>query len=221
MVEILVAFLIVTSLTAIGGYTYLRYLESVKHSTLVRTVTNVETEVEIEVDHILRGGTSSTPSVDSGEAMTGEITCDEYVRSLAYKYSHLRNPYDGSPMITLWPGWRTFQKRGKVRITCYKVHAGTTVSGSHCPLSKSGIRVDTYYTDCGGACNTTHCTINNKDCTTLNKKGSTEFEKHETNELFGAVLPKLDPSTLDWPGMARDWGISADWQITHPKEPDY
>ena len=146
MVEILVAFLIVTSLTAIGGYTYLRYLESVKHSTLVRTVTNVETEVEIEVDHILRGGTSSTPSVDSGEAMTGEITCDEYVRSLAYKYSHLRNPYDGSPMITLWPGWRTFQKRGKVRITCYKVHAGTTVSGSHCPLSKSGIRVDTYYT---------------------------------------------------------------------------
>ena len=63
-----------------------------------------EAEVKIEVDHILQGGTSSTPSVDSGEAITGDITCDEYVRSLAQKYSHLRNPYDGSPMITLWDG---------------------------------------------------------------------------------------------------------------------
>lgn len=221
MVEILVAFLVMASLSAIGGYIYLRYLETAKHATLVRTVTGVETEVKIEVSHILSGGTSSTPSVDSGEPITGEITCDEYVRSLAKKYSHLRNPYDGSPMITLWDGWRTFQKRGKVRITCYKVHKGTTVSGSHCPLSKSGIRVDTYYTDCGGACNTSQCTIRNKNCSTLNKKGRTEFEKHETNELFGAVLPKVGPTTLDWAGMARDCGISADWQITHPKEPDY
>ena len=221
MVEILVAFLVMTSLTAIGGYIYLRYLETAKHATLVRTVTGVETEVKIEVSHILSGGTSSTPSVDSGEPITGEITCDEYVRSLAKKYSHLRNPYDGSPMITLWDGWRTFQKRGKVRITCYKVHKGTTVSGSHCPLSKSGIRVDTYYTDCGGACNTSQCSIPNKDCSTLNKNGRTEFEKHETNKLYGAVLPVLGPNALDWPGMARDCGVSPNWQTTHPKEPDY
>ena len=114
MVEILVGFLVMTSLTAISGYIYLRYLETAKHATLVRAVTGVETEVKIEVSHILSGGTSSTPSVDSGEPITGEITCDEYVRSLAKKYSHLRN--------TLWDGWRAFQKRGKVRIACYKVH---------------------------------------------------------------------------------------------------
>ena len=159
--------------------------------------------------------------MDTGEAITGEITCDEYVRSLAQKYSQLRNPYDGSPMITLWDRWRTFQKRRKVRITCYKVHKGTTVSGSHCPLSKSGIRVDTYFTDCGAACNSDQCTVSNKDCSTLNKKAATEFEKYETNELFGAVLPVKGANTLDWNGMKRDCGDMPDWQVTHPKEPDY
>ena len=152
LVETLVTVLVVSCLSAIGGLIYIEYLVSPRHSTLTQTVRNVETEVKLEVDHILQGGTSSTPSVDTGEAITGEITCcDEYVRSLAQKYSQLRNPYDGSPMITLWDGWRTFQKRGKVRITCYKVHKGTTASGSQCPLSKPGIRVDTYFTDCGAA----------------------------------------------------------------------
>ena len=221
LVETLVTVLVVSCLSAIGGLIYIEYLESAKHSTLTQTVRNVETEVKLEVDHILQGGTSSTPSVDTGEAITGEITCDEYVRSLAQKYSQLRNPYDGSPMITLWDGWRTFQKRGKVRITCYKVHKGTTVSGSHCPLSKSGIRVDTYFTDYGAACNSDQCTVSNKDCSTLNKKAATEFEKYETNELFGAVLPVKGANTLDWNGMKRDCGDMPDWQVTHPKEPDY
>ena len=42
-----------------------------------------------------------TPSVDTGEAITRELTCDEYFRSLAQNYSQLRNPYDSSPMIIL------------------------------------------------------------------------------------------------------------------------
>ena len=197
------AVLVVSCLSAIVGLIYIGYVKSTKHLTLTQTVRNVETEVKLEVDLMLRGGTSSTPSVDTGEAITGEITCDEYVRSLAQKYSHLRNLYDGSPMITLWHGWRVFQKRGKVRITCYKVHKGTTVSGSHCPLSKSGIRVDTYFTDCGAACNSDQCTIANKDCSNLNKKAKTEFEKYETNELFGVVLPIKGTNILDWDGMSE------------------
>ena len=221
LTEVLVAFAIIAVLSSVGGFIYISYLEAAKHTSLVKTISNVEAEVQIEVDHILRGGTSATPSADDGEAITGEATCDEYVRSLAKKYSHLRNPYDGSPLITLWDGWRTFQKRGKVRISCYKVHQGTTVSGSHCPLSKSGIRVDTYYADCGGACETSHCTIRNKDCSSINKNAKTEFEKYETNELYGAVLPALGPNLLDWQGMQRDCGVSVNWQTTHPKEPNY
>ena len=110
---------------------------------------------------------------------------------------------------------------GKVRITCYKVHKGITVSGSHCPLSKSGIRVDTYVTDCGGDCESSHCTIRNKDCGSTNRNARTEFEKYETNELYGAVLPALGPNLLDWQGMQRDCCISLNWQTTHPKEPNY
>ena len=83
LVETLVTILVVSCLSAIGGLIYIEYLESAKHSTLTQTVRNVETEVKLEVDHIFRGGTSSTPSVETGEAITGEITCDEYVRSLA------------------------------------------------------------------------------------------------------------------------------------------
>ena len=75
--------LVVSCLSAIGRLIYIDYLESTKYSTLTQTVRNVETEVKLEVDHILQGSTSSTPSVDTGET----ITCDEYVRSLAQKYS--------------------------------------------------------------------------------------------------------------------------------------
>ena len=221
LTEVMVALAIISVLTSVGGFIYISYLNSAKHSALVQTVKNVETEVKFEVDHILRGGTAATQSVDDGEAITGEATCDKYVRSLAKKYRHLKNPYDGSPMITLWDGWRTFQKRGKVRITCFKVHKGTTVSGSHCPLSKSGIRVDTYFTDCGGACESSHCAIRNKDCGSTNRNARTEFEKYETNKLYGAVLPPLGPNLLDWQGMQRDCGSSLNWQTTHPKEPNY
>jgi len=61
----------------------------------------------------------------------------------------------------------------------------------------------------------------NKDCSNLNKKAKTEFEKYETNELFGAVLPVKGTNILDWDGMRRDCGVSTNWQIIHPKEPAY
>ncbi len=79
--ESLVTVLVVSCLSAIGGLFYIEYLETAKHSTQTQTVRSVETEVKFEVDHILQGSSSSTPSVDTGEA----ITCDEYVRSLAQK----------------------------------------------------------------------------------------------------------------------------------------
>ena len=104
LVETFVTVLVFSCISAIGGLIYIEYLESAKRSTLTQTVRNVETEVKLEVNHILQGGTSSTPSVDTGEAITCEITCDEYVRSLSQKHSHLRNPYDDSPMIILWDG---------------------------------------------------------------------------------------------------------------------
>ena len=138
LTEVMVALAIISVLTSVGGFIYISYLNSAKHSALVQTVKNVETEVKFEVDHILRGGTAATQSVDDGEAITGEATCDKYVRSLAKKYRHLKNPYDGSPMITLWDGWRTFQKRGKDRITCsreprsagHTAHSASPASGS-------------------------------------------------------------------------------------------
>ena len=73
-------------------------------------------------------------------------------------------------------------------------------------MSKSAIRVDTYFTDCGAACNSDQCTISTKDRSTLNNKAATEFEKYETNELFGAVLPVKGANTLDRNGIKRDCG---------------
>ena len=58
--------LVVSCLRAMGGLMYIEYLESAKHSTVTQTVRNVETEVKLEVDHILQGGASYTPSVDTG-----------------------------------------------------------------------------------------------------------------------------------------------------------
>ena len=66
LVETHVTPLAVSCLSAIGGLIYIKYFESAKHSTLMQTVRNVETEVKLEVDDILQGGTSYTPSVDTG-----------------------------------------------------------------------------------------------------------------------------------------------------------
>ena len=104
LVETLVTVLMVSCLSAVGGLICIEYPVSARHSTLTQTVRNGDAEVKLEVNHILQGGTSSTPSVDTGEAITSEITFDEYVRSLAKKYSQLRNPYDSSTIITLWDG---------------------------------------------------------------------------------------------------------------------
>jgi len=221
LVEITVTVTILACLSAVGIIIYLGYLTDTRQLTLESTSNEVEDNIQLEVNLMLAGLKSSTPSVDSGEVMTKETTCDEYVRSLAARYSHIRNPYDGSPMITLWPGWRTQQKRGKVRITCYKVHLGFTVSGSHCPVSKAGIRVDTYFVDCGGACETKHCQIADKKCDSLNTDNPAGFEQRETDRLYGKVLPVRSDGGLDWSGMTRDCGRSPHWAIIHPKEPDY
>ncbi|MGC6452731.1 MAG: type IV pilin protein [Candidatus Puniceispirillaceae bacterium] len=221
LVEIAVTVAILTLLSAVGIVLYMNYLADTRRLTLESAAYDIEENVQLEVNLMLVGLKSSTPSADSGEVMTKETTCDEYVRSLAARYSHIRNPYDGSPLITLWPGWRTQQKRGKVRITCYKVHKGYTVSGSHCPISEAGIRVDTYFVDCGGACETSHCQIADKDCSSLNEDNPAGFEQRETDRLYGKVLPVRSDGGLDWAGMTADCGQSPNWAVIHPKEPDY
>lgn len=217
----MVVMAIIGVLCAAGITIYMTQASATRKLTLENSANDIADDVELEITLMLTGLKSSTRSIVDGEAMTKETTCDEYVQSLAAKHSHLRNPYDGSPMITLWPGWRTQQKRGKIRITCYKVHKGYTVSGSHCPISKAGIRVDTYFVDCGGACETPHCQIKNKNCDSLNKDNPEGFEQRETDRLYGDVLPEKPNGGLDWSGMTRDCGHSPAWAVIHPKEPDY
>jgi len=219
LVEILAVIAIVTVLAAVGIDRYVGYVETSRSQLLQTVSADLEKQINREVSFLGKGLKSGLTSIDTGEALTDGSTCDDFVRALQKKYEHFRNPFDGSPLITLWPGWRTMQKRGKLRITCYKVLHGMSVSGSYCPLKHAAIRIDTYKVDCGASCHSPHCQIPNKNCSGTDARSL--FTDMETNELFGDTWPKTAQGRVDYPGAVADCGVGWKQETIPQKEADY
>ena len=218
LIEIMIAVTVLGVISSIAMTSYFGYLETARTQDLKLVSTNINQSIEQDVALITEGFAPSIVSIDSGQTITAERTCDEFVRSLKKKYNHLRNPFDGSPLITISDAWRDEQKRSKIRITCYKILHGHSSGGSNCPINKAGIRVDTYFVDCGFHCMSSSCNITNKNCQGL----STPLLKDdmEENLLYGTITPKIN-GLRDFETGAKDCGVINLINITHPKETDY
>ena len=217
LIELLVVVAIIGVLAAVGVVGYDALIKRTQKNILISNMEQIEKKIKFELEDVGgRGMQSGVIDVDTGQYVTGDTSCDAFLRSIVAHYSGFRNPYDNSPMITLWDGWRTNQKMGKMRLTCYKVHHGTTVNGSNCPLKAAAIRADTYFVDCGGSCGS-GCNISGYECLGLE---SASFSEKERNKIYGPMQPKLGGSP-DYAGAATSCGVTSLTSTTYAKESDY
>ena len=163
-VEMLVVMVILAILGTIGTVAYTTYMTQIKNDLSTRQKGNVIEHIDTTVDLISKGVDSGLTLPGTNMRITSESTCAEFLEGLKASTAAMRNPYDGSPAITFSTDYERFQKRGKVRITCYKLHKMTASNGGSCKMSEAGILVTHFKYNCGGSCNSPLCTYPGSDC---------------------------------------------------------
>ena len=164
LIEMLVASAILIVLAAVASVAYTNYMLQVNTDLNGHQKDDLDEQIDVAVDLIHSGANSGLVDPGSGESITNESTCAEFLDSLKARTSHLRNPFDGSPAITFSTAYDIHQKRGKIRITCYRMHNDTAANGGACKLRNAGIRVTHFKYNCGGKCGASTCTFPDSDC---------------------------------------------------------
>lgn len=164
MVEMLVVSAILIILAAVASVAYTNYMLQVNTDLTGHQRNDLDEKIDVAIDLIHSGATSGLVDPGSGERLTNDSTCIEFLDSLKATTSHLRNPFDGSPAITFSTAYDIQHKRGKIRITCYRMHNHTAANGGACKLRNAGIRVTHFKYNCGGKCNSPTCTFPGSDC---------------------------------------------------------
>ena len=163
-VEILVVMVILAILGSIGTVAYTTYMTQIKNDLSTRQKGNVVEHVAAAVDLISSGADSGLTVPGTNTRITSESTCAEFLEGLKASTAAMRNPYDGSPAVTFSTDYERYHKRGKIRITCYKLHRLTAANGGSCKMSEAGIRVTYFKYNCGGLCNSPRCIYPGSDC---------------------------------------------------------
>ena len=163
-VELLVASAILIVLAAVAAVTFTSYMDRVNTDLSQHQEQGLIDHIDVAVDMIQSGANSGLVAPSTGERMTSERTCAEFLDSLKVIVGHLRNPYDGSPAVTFSTAYDIHHKRGKIRITCYRMHKDTAANGGSCRMRNAGIRVTHFKYNCGGKCNAATCTFPGSDC---------------------------------------------------------
>lgn len=231
MVELLIVGALLASLATLGGFAYHSYLKSVKRTLSEQQHETVIEQVSNAVGLVSRGADAGLRSTVTGYPITDMSTCDDFMAALKVRLWKLRNPYDGSPAVTFSSGYDWEHKRGKIRITCFKLNRAGPYNGGACKMNKAGIRVTYYHLDCGGACNSPSCQYPGSGC-----GGATEpgwVYGGQTDKFFGGYenrylkMPGGAIIQAPWGGPMPDYGWAQaecgsgyGWKII-PKEPDY
>ena len=142
-VELLVASAILIVLSAIAAVAFTDYMNRVNTDLSQHQQQDLIDHIDVAVDMIQSGANSGLVAPSTGERITSERTCAEFLDSLKATVGHLRNPYDGSPAVTFSTAYDIHQKRGKIRITCYRMHNDTaakarSLTAGHMALRQTG-----------------------------------------------------------------------------------
>ena len=163
-VELLVASAILIVLAAVAAVTFTSYMDQVNTDLSGYQQRDLIDHIDVSMDMIQSGAGSGLVSPSTGARITNDTTCAEFLDSLKATVAHLRNPYDGSPAVTFSTDYDIRQKRGKIRITCYRMHKHTAGNGGTCRMRNAGIRVTHFKYNCGGKCGSPTCTYPGSDC---------------------------------------------------------
>ena len=153
-----------------------------------------------------------------------DTTCGEFLAALKEQYGHLKNPIDGSPLLTFSTAHRKYQKAGKIRITCYKARHADTSNGALCKMRDAAVRVDTLKADWGGVCGTSGCQIPDAKCladiSTPMLPGEW-FALHESNKMYGKLVEVLPNKLPNKAQAAAECGLTVLDENMIPFEPDF
>ena len=163
-VELLVASAILIVLAAVAAVSFTSYMDQVNTDLSGYQQRDLIDHIDVSMDMIQSGAGSGLVSPSTGARITNDTTCAEFLDSLRVTVAHLRNPYDGSPAVTFSTDYAVKHKRGKFRITCYRLHRHSPANGGTCTMRNAGIRVTHFLYDCGGKCGASNCIYPSADC---------------------------------------------------------
>ena len=230
-IELLVASAVLIVLGAVGAVVYTGYIERVRSDLSDHQKDDLVDQIDVAVDMIHSGATSGIVKAGTSEKITNDSTCAEFLEGLKETTAHLRNPFDGSPAVTFSTDYAVKHKRGKFRITCYRLRYYSPSNGGTCKMRNAGIRVTQFLYDCGGKCGAANCIYPSEDCGdgpvidgwNYGAQTDTYFGESEIRLLTydnGSVRYHTDgdPMVDLAYGQAQFPGFSTD---SIPKEPDY
>jgi len=230
-VEMLVASAILIVLSGIAAFAFTAYIDRVNTDLSQHQRQDLVDHIDVAVEMIQSGASSGLVAPSTGERMTRERTCAEFLDSLKATVGHLRNPYDGSPAVTFSTDYDIHHKRGKIRITCYRMHNHTAANGATCRMRDAGIRVTHFRYNCGGKCNAATCTFPGSDC---GDGPVVDGWTHgaQTDRFYGTVEARFlwadNGSVLRYPSgdpmvdTAYATSVCPGYNVySLPKEPDY
>ncbi|MEC8203591.1 MAG: hypothetical protein VX075_08895 [Pseudomonadota bacterium] len=140
-IELLVASAVLIVLGAVGAVVYTGYIERVRSDLSDHQKDDLVDQIDVAVDMIHSGATSGIVKAGTSEKITNDSTCAEFLEGLKETTAHLRNPFDGSPAVTFSTDYAVKHKRGKFRITCYRLRYYSPSNGGTCKMRNAGIRV--------------------------------------------------------------------------------
>lgn len=222
MIELLIVGVVLTSLAALGGFAYQAYLADVRETLSKQQNDKITEQVDINVDLIIAGATSGLRSQGTGYPITEMSTCGDFLDALKTQLQDLKNPYDGSPAITFSSGYSWQQKRGKIRITCYKIKGGDISNGRACKMKDAGIMVTHFKNNCGGKCGDPMCEYPGGDCVAAPINGwvhGGQIDKFYGNVEVNNITNADNETIVNW---AYATSVCPGYHYnTIPKEADY
>ena len=163
-IELMVVGVILLSLAAVAAIAYQGYVMSVKTKLSTTQKLTIEERVTTDFDLILNGVDTGLRVPGTNQPVTAMSTCREFLDAMRERLASYKSPFDGSPAVTFWSGYSYEQKKGKLRLTCYRFYGADIDNGGTCRLRDAGIRLTYYRIDCGGVCGAPHCIYENADC---------------------------------------------------------
>ena len=141
LVELLVVVAIIGVLAGVGVVGYDRYVENAKQKVFEQNVQTITRAIDFEYTVISNDLSSALNEVDTsgnktGNKISSNSTCEEFVRATKEHFAHFKNPWFPSKrMVTINSKSHSNQKKGMVQVICNR--SGNLLSGWNCKVEQS------------------------------------------------------------------------------------
>ena len=167
LIEVLIALVLLGIIASLSMTLYGSTVENVKINLNHQQQITIEEQIITDFEAVLNGHDLGLRVPSTGEEITPDSTCGEFLEAIRPRLQHYRTKFDGSPTLTFNSFQPQHQKEGKVRLSCFRLWGPGASNGRACPLKVTGIRIESFKITCGSRCGGPHCDANT-NCRGLN-----------------------------------------------------